>query len=105
MNRSLTSDREWQDVKYPILKANYKLLQIVLVNAGKSADRYASLEPECFPTRNPQLECRKGEWVEFYLGAYGTNVDVDTLPDIESCELISSENMVAAAGPSSSLSS
>ena len=105
MNRLLTSDREFQDVKYPILKANYKLLQIVLVKAGKSADRYSVLEPECFPTRNPELECRKGEWVEFYLTAYGTNVDVDTLPDIQSCELISSENMVAMPEPSSSSSS
>lgn len=89
MNKALTSDREWQDCKLPLLRANYALLAVALVAAGYEANRYAILEPYCQSERR-KLECRKGEWVEYYLTALALKADLDTLPDISECELIAS---------------
>lgn len=93
MNRALTSDREYFDNCLPLHKANYKLLQLALVAAGYSEDRYSVLKPAC-QTDRLVLEERKHEWVKFYINALSLSVDLDTIPDLQACNLLSSDNAV-----------
>lgn len=102
MNRSLTSDRAHQDMWYPLSKANYAVLQIMLAATTLGVDRYPSLEPLCFPNASPELEKRKSKWVQFYINALNAGMDVDTLPDVEECEIVGIDD-IAVSGTYASL--
>lgn len=91
MNRAITSDRKYQDHLFPLRKANYALLVAALVAAGYESTRYSSLEPICFPDDRKETECRKAEWVEYYLQALALKADLGTLPDINVCDLVSAD--------------
>lgn len=93
MNNALTTNLSWEGSELLLARANYKLLQIALVAAGYSADRYAVLEPEC-RTNLVVVERRKDEWTEFYLNALALNADLTTLPNIQECDLISADDSI-----------
>lgn len=95
MNRALTSDQQWTDHELVLNKANYALLEAALVAAGYEAKRYSVLEPYC-QTDRIVLEKRKSCWVDYYLHAISLNVDLDTIPNISNCDLISSESTAVA---------
>lgn len=91
--RALTSHLEYEDHKIPLRKAQYKLLQVLLVGAGESADKYSFLAPACGNTDRQVVECRKEEWVEFLIAAINGGVDLDTLPDMNSCDVLDFTDM------------
>ena len=103
MNRAITSDRKYQDHLFPLRKAQYALLVVALVAAGYEATRYSSLEPICFPDDRKETECRKAEWVEYYLQALALSADLDTLPDINVCDLVSADDTALSFGTKASL--
>jgi hypothetical protein len=103
MNRAITSDRKTQDHLFPLRKANYALLAVALVAAGYEATRYASLEPSCFPDQLTETEYRKASWVQFYINALALSADLETLPDINVCELVSADDTALALGTKASL--
>lgn len=96
MNPALTSDRAFADSYHPLNKANYKVLQLLLVAAGLSEDRYSVLEPSCVPSEYIKLEKRKACWTQFYINALNAGVDVETLPDIQACSYINADDMTLA---------
>jgi hypothetical protein len=78
--------------------AYYKLLQLLLVKAAESADKYIFLAPGlCGSDRRFKVqEKRKAEWVKFLVAAYTAGVDPTTLPDLKGCETLVYANMVLA---------
>ena len=86
MNRAITSDFKWADFKQPLLKLNYQLLQLALVENGYSADRYSSLAPYCSVGLNAETECRKGSIVQYYINALALGIDLETIPNIQTCD-------------------
>lgn len=92
MNKSLTSDRAYEDHCYPINKINYAMLTVALVAAGYLANRYSVLEPECGSNLRV-LEERKAEWVEVYLNALANGIDLTTVPDVNECALTSADDI------------
>lgn len=97
MNRALTSDRKYEDFKVPLRKAYYKMLQVALVAAGEDADKYSVLAPVCHPSDRQETECRKAEFVEYYLLALANNIDLATIPNVMECELINSDDTAVNA--------
>jgi len=95
MNSALTSHLQYADNDLLVHRANYKILQLALVQAGYEENRFAVLEPAC-QTNLVVMEDRKAEWVEVYLNALGTGVNLDTFPDINDCELGSFNDAVLA---------
>lgn len=95
MNQALTSHRN-SDSYFPLYKARYAILQLLLVAASESATKYAVLAPDCAPDHHRVTEQRKHEWVCFYIEAYNAGIDPTTLPDINSCEELDVSNMVIA---------
>lgn len=91
MSRALTSERQYEDHEYPLSVAYYKLLVILLAENGYSETRYKILEPVCFPSPNYITEERKNEWVEFYVNALIGKVDLNSLPDINSCDFLTNQ--------------
>lgn len=85
MNKALTSKYTVEDHFYPLNLAWYKVLQLALVDDGYDADRYAILEPLCNSDLKV-LEARKNNWVVFYVAALNAGVDMDTVPDMGSCD-------------------
>lgn len=88
MNKALTSDRKFEDFLVPLRKAYYAMLQVALVSAGYSADKYSVLSPSCGLTDRQETECRKYEFVEYYLMALANKIDLSTIPDVMECDLI-----------------
>lgn len=84
MNRSLTSDRQWEDHHLILNKANYNLLEKALVVKGYSADKYLTLKPLC-QTEMIVMEKRKAHWVHFYLQALSLNINLATVFNISEC--------------------
>jgi len=91
MNRALTSDRYQQDCMIPLNKINYKLLQLALENASLDPDKYSSLAPDACGGQRVETEHRKAKWVKMYLQALLLEVDMDTMPNIQACEIASSD--------------
>jgi hypothetical protein len=92
MNKALTSDRKYEDFLIPLRKAQYKMLQVALEAIGESADKYSVLAPVCHPSDRQETECRKAEFVEYYLLALANNIDLATIPDISECSLLNADN-------------
>lgn len=100
MNRALTSDREYTDNCLPLQRAKYKLLQLALVAAGYEATRYAVLEPACLTDRL-ETEYRKAKWVDFYLTALALKADLETIPNISECDLLSADSLTFSGAKAS----
>lgn len=90
MNPALTSNYSYEDHELAFRKANYKILQIALVAAGYSADRYLVLSPAC-QTNLLVLEKRKAEWVQVYLNALFAKINLATFADITVCDKMMSD--------------
>lgn len=84
MNRSLTSDRQWEDHHLPLNRANYNLLERALILKGYPSNKYSILEPLC-QTEMLVTEKRKAHWVHFYLQALSLNINLSTVFDISNC--------------------
>jgi len=98
----LNSSRKYTDHCIPLWRANYSILQALLVANGFTADKYSVLEPACGGSYQ-ELEERKADWVNLYLTALGSGIELTTVPDINSCE--SPANPTASISDSSSSSS
>lgn len=103
MNRAISSDFKWADYKEPLHKLNYQLLQQGLIDAGYSADRYASLEPYCSTGLRAETECRKAGIVQYYINALALDVDLDTIPNIQTCDIFNVIDGIGFAGTPASL--
>lgn len=86
MNSALTSHLQYESHDLLVRRANYKILQLALVQAGYEENRFAVLEPAC-QTNLVVLEKRKAHWVQVYLNALAAGVNLETFPDINDCEL------------------
>lgn len=95
MNKAITSIYKNQDHLYPLRKARYKLLQSLLVAASEDEDKYGVLSPACIDDKT-ETECRKADWVKFYIDALNAGATVSTLPDITSCSNLDTENIEIA---------
>lgn len=95
MNRVLTTQYESENY-FSLWQAYYALLQLLLVDASESADKYSVLAPDCKPTQYKVQEKRKCMWVKFYVDAYTAGVDPTTLPDITSCDDLDLSSMELA---------
>lgn len=75
--------------------AYYKLLQLLLVKAGESENKYSFLEPQLCGTdrRFKVQEKRKAGWVRFLVDAYTAGVDPETLPDLKGCDTLIYKNI------------
>lgn len=82
----LKSNYEYQDHLIPLRKAKYGLLVYLLELNGYSATRFAILEPLC-DQQFQDLECRKAQWVQYYTDVLFADVDLDTVPDINDCDI------------------
>lgn len=82
----------------PLNASYYKVLQLKLVEAGESADKYNFLAPSlCGADRRFKVkEKRKADWVRFLVAAYNAGVDPTTLPDLKGCDTIVYADMVLA---------
>lgn len=96
MNKALSSHKD-SDFYFPMRKADYNLLKKKLVEAGKSEGHFNVLEPECAPGQLKVLEERKAKWVLYYIRALSAGADIDTLPDIRSCEDLDTESVDLAS--------
>lgn len=86
MNFALTSHLQYEGNDLLVRRANYSILQLALDAAGYDENRFAILEPAC-QTNLLVMEKRKAQWVQVYLNALAANVDLETFPDINDCEL------------------
>jgi hypothetical protein len=76
------------DAEFALWTAHYELLKVSLVYNGFPEDKYACLEPLCQSNFIGGLETerRKHKWVKFYQDALGMNADMDTMPNVCSCD-------------------
>lgn len=93
MSRPLTSINEWSDHKLPILRINYAMLKVALVENGYDENRFSVLEPVCNAQNRLETECRKGDWVQVYINALALGIELESIPDINSCEYITARGI------------
>lgn len=104
MSRPLTSINRWSDHELPILRINYAMLQAALVENGYESNRYGILAPVCNAQDYLETECRKGAWVQVYINALALGIDLESIPDINSCEYITASSLnIELAGTFASL--
>ena len=86
MNYALTTHLQYEQNDLLVRRANYAILKLSLGENGYDENRFAVLEPAC-QTNLLVVEKRKAQWVQVYLNALAAKVDLETFPDINDCEM------------------
>lgn len=87
LGRPITSNYKWADHMRPLQVARYRALLVAAAAAGYDEDRFRMLEPLC-TTDYLETECRKAEWVQFYIEMIALGIDLDTVPDVLNCDYV-----------------
>lgn len=92
LGRPITSDHKYRDHIYPLQVARYQVLVTVLEDRGYDPTLYSALAPVCNPLYL-ETECRKADWVEFYLEVLALGIDLATVPDVTTCEYVNTSDI------------
>lgn len=87
LGRPITSEYKWRDHENPLQVARYRALVVAATAAGYEEDRFAALAPVCRPTLL-ETESRKADWVQFYIEMLALGIDLDTVPDVLTCDYV-----------------